>query len=87
MYHRDSEGSIAYAEFRHLGKEGVKGRYPIHFHLVGATMRGASVIGASIWDSGNRWVTVHGTNELIVRDCVGYRRSVTASFLRMGRRR
>ena len=73
MYHRNSAGSIAYAEFRHLGKEGVKGRYPIHFHLAGQTMRGSSVVGASIWDSGNRWITIHGTNALVVRDCVGYR--------------
>src|SRR5262249_52251707 len=27
MYHRDSAGAISYAEFRHLGKEGVLGRY------------------------------------------------------------
>jgi hypothetical protein len=72
MYHRHSAGSISYAEFRHLGKEGVLGRYPLHFHLVGETMRGSSVIGASIWDSGNRWLTIHGTNYLVVRDCVGY---------------
>ena len=66
------EGSISYAEFRHLGKAGVLGRYSLHFHLVGDTMRGSSVIGASIWDSGNRWLTIHGTNYLVVRDCVGY---------------
>jgi hypothetical protein len=72
MYHRYSAGSISYAEFRHLGKPGVLGRYPIHYHLVGDTMRGSSVIGASVWDSGNRWVTIHGTNYLVVRDCVGY---------------
>jgi hypothetical protein len=72
MYHRNSAGSISYAEFRHLGKEGVLGRYSLHFHLVGDTMRGSSVIGASIWDSDNRWLTVHGTNYLVVRDCVGY---------------
>ena len=73
MYHRNSAGSISYAEFRHLGKEGLKGKYSLHFHLAGDTMRGSSVIGASIWDSGNRWITIHGTNDLIVRDCVGYR--------------
>jgi hypothetical protein len=73
MYHRGSAGSISYAEFRHLGKEGVLGRYSLHFHLCGDTMRGSSVIGASIWDSGNRWLTIHGTNYLVVRDCVGYR--------------
>ena len=72
MYHRGSAGAISYAEFRHLGKKGVLGRYPIHFHRVGDTMRGSSVIGASIWDSDNRWLAVHATNYLIVRDCVGY---------------
>lgn len=73
MYHRGSAGSIGYAEFRHLGKKGVLGRYSLHFHLIGDTMRGSSVIGASIWDSHNRWLTIHGTNYLVVRDCVGYR--------------
>lgn len=72
MYHRGSAGSISYAEFRHLGKQGVLGRYSLHYHLVGDTMRGSSVIGASIWDSHNRWLTIHGTNYLVVRDCVGY---------------
>ncbi len=72
MYHRYSAGSISYAEFRHLGKPGVLGRYPIHYHLVGDTMRGSYVLGASVWDSGNRWVTIHGTNYIVVRDCVGY---------------
>jgi G8 domain len=73
MYHRGSSGSISYAEFRHLGKEGVLGKYSLHFHMVGASMRGSSVVGASIWESGNRWITIHGTNYLVVRDCVGYR--------------
>ena len=41
MYHRHSTGSISYAEFRHLGKQGVLGNYPIHFHLVRDGMRGS----------------------------------------------
>jgi hypothetical protein len=72
MYHLDSAGSVSYAELRHLGKENVLGRYSMHFHLIGNSMRGASVVGASIWDSHNRWITIHGTNYLVVRDCVGY---------------
>ena len=72
MYHRGSAGSIGYAEFRGLGKEGILGRYSLHFHLAGDTMRGSSVIGASIWNSRNRWLTIHGTNYLVVRDCVGF---------------
>lgn len=84
MYHRQSAGSISYAEFRHLGMEGVLGRYSLHFHLAGDTMRGSSVIGASIWDSGNRWITIHGTNYLVVRDCVGYRSVGHGFFLEDG---
>lgn len=84
MYHRHSAGSISYAEFRHLGKEGALGRYSLHFHLVGDTMRGSSVVGASIWDSGNRWLTIHGTNYLVVRDCVGYRSVGHGFFLEDG---
>lgn len=84
MYHRGSAGSISYAEFRHLGKEGVLGRYSLHYHRVGDTMRGSSVIGASIWDSANRWLTIHGTNYLVVRDCVGYRSIGHGFFLEDG---
>jgi len=81
MYHRDSAGGISYAEFRHLGKAGVLGKYAIHFHLVRDTMRGSGVLGASIWDSDNRWITVHGTDHLLVRDCVGYRSRGHGFFL------
>ena len=84
MYHRGSAGGISYAEFRHLGKEGVLGRYSIHFHLAGDTMRGSAVIGASIWDSANRWITIHGTQFLVVRDCVGYRSVGHGFFLEDG---
>mgnify|MGYP003340541784 FL=1 len=84
MFHRGSAGGISYAEFRHLGKEGVLGRYSIHFHLAGDTMRGSAVIGASIWDSANRWITIHGTQFLLVRDCVGYRSTGHGFFLEDG---
>jgi hypothetical protein len=84
MYHRHSAGSISYAEFRHLGKEGVLGKYPIHYHLCGDSMRGSYVLGASVWDSGNRWLTIHGTNYLVVRDCVGYHSVGHGFFLEDG---
>jgi hypothetical protein len=84
MYHRKSSGSISFAEFRHLGKKGVLGRYSLHYHLCGDTMRGSSVVGASIWDSHNRWITVHGTQYLVVRDCVGYKSVGHGFFLEDG---
>ncbi len=84
MYHNGSEGSISYAEFRHLGKQDVLGKYPIHFHLTGDTMRGSSLIGVSVWDSHNRWITVHGTQYLVVKDCVGYKSIGHGYFLEDG---
>jgi hypothetical protein len=84
MYHHGSTGSISYAEFRKLGKPGVLGRYSLHYHLVSDSMRGSYVVGASIWDSGNRWLTVHGTNYLVVRDCVGYQSLGHGFFLEDG---
>ncbi len=72
MHHRHSAGSISYAQFARLGKKDVLGRYPIHFHLCRDTLRGESVVGVAIIDSHNRWVTVHNTHYMIVRDCVGF---------------
>lgn len=72
LFHAFSQGGISYTRLAHLGKEGVLGRYSIHFHLVGDTMRGSQVLGAAIVDSHNRWITIHGTEYLVVRDCVGY---------------
>src|SRR5205823_6077 len=59
-------------------------RYALHFHLVRDTMRGSSVLGASVWDSGNRWLTVHGTDYLVVRDCVGYKSKGHGFYLEDG---
>ena len=84
MYHRHSKGGISYARFAHLGKEGELGRYPIHFHLVGETMRGSAVLGVAVVDSHNRWVTIHGTQYLLVRDCVGYKSVGHGYFLENG---
>jgi len=84
MYHAQSTGSISYAEFRHLGKRGVLGRYALHFHLCRGTMRGGYVIGASIHDSDNRWLTIHGTDYLVVRDCVGHNSIGHGFFLEDG---
>ena len=84
MYHKHSAGSLSYAEFRHLGKKDILGKYAIHFHLCRDTMRGSSVVGCSIWDSNNRWVTIHGTDYLVVRDNVGYKSVGHGFFLEDG---
>jgi len=84
MYHKHSAGSLAHAEFRHLGKQGLLGKYAIHYHLCGDTMRGSSVVGCSIWDSHNRWLVIHGTDHMLVRDCVGYKSIGHGYFLEDG---
>jgi hypothetical protein len=84
MYHKHSAGSLRYAEFRHLGKKDILGKYAIHFHLCRDTMRGSSVVGCSVWDSHNRWVTIHGTDYLVVRDNVGYKSVGHGYFLEDG---
>jgi hypothetical protein len=84
VYHRFSRGGISYARLAHLGKEGVLGRYAIHYHLVGDTMRGSSVRGVAIVDSHNRWLTIHGTQYLVVRDCVGFQSVGHGYFLEDG---
>lgn len=84
LFHAYSQGGISYARFAHLGKEGVLGRYAIHFHRVGRSMRGSQVLGAAIVDSHNRWLTIHGTEYLVVRDCVGYRSVGHGFFLEDG---
>ncbi|HJZ58759.1 MAG TPA: hypothetical protein VKE74_27700, partial [Gemmataceae bacterium] len=84
MYHRNSAGSLSYTEFRHLGKQGVLGKYALHFHQCGDTMRGSSVVGNSIWDSHNRWLTIHGTDYLVARDNVGYKSVGHGFFLEDG---
>ncbi len=42
------------------------------------------MVGASIWESVNRWITIHGTNYLVVRDCVGYKSIGHGFFLEDG---
>src|SRR5262249_31051792 len=47
-------------------------------------MRGSSVVEASFWDSQNRWIAIHGTSHLVVRNCVGYKSVGHGFFLEDG---
>lgn len=67
-----STGYIKYAHFDMLGPKEVLGRYPIHFHHLKDTSRGIEVIGNSITNSDNRWITIHDSNGIIVRENIGY---------------
>ena len=79
-----STGHISYAEFRDLGPQNVLGRYPIHFHHMQDTSRGIEVTGNSIINSENRWVTVHDSNGVIIKNNVGYQSRGHGFFLEDG---
>jgi len=72
MFQSGSKVSIGYAAFDRLGKEDTLGRYALHFHLGKDTGRGNSVIGVAITNSSNRWVTIHGTEYILIKDTLGY---------------
>ena len=84
MFHEGAKGGISYAEFAHLGAQAQLGKYPIHFHMTRDTMRGTVVEGASIHDSGNRFITVHSTNGVTLRGNVGYKAIGHGFFLEDG---
>src|SRR5687767_5982340 len=58
-------------EFNRMGQNLTLARYPIHWHLIGDA-KGQYIKNASIHDTYNRCVTVHGTNFLRVENNVTY---------------
>jgi hypothetical protein len=72
MFMFGAKGGITYAEFSHLGGLGILGNYPIHFHHVQNSMPGTVVRGVSVWDSHNRFITIHNTDNIRVENSVGF---------------
>ncbi|MGB5983196.1 MAG: G8 domain-containing protein [Nonlabens sp.] len=58
-------------ELYRMGQKSQVGRYPWHWHLLGDTT-GQFISNSSIHRSFNRLITVHGTNNTLVKDNVGY---------------
>src|SRR6186713_2151617 len=70
-------------ELNRMGQHMTLARYPIHWHLVGDAM-GQYIKNASIHDTYNRCVTVHGTNDLRVENNVTYNTVGHCFFLEDG---
>src|SRR6202007_2054435 len=70
-------------EFQRMGQNLTLARYPIHWHLVGDA-KGQYIRNASIHDTFNRCVTVHGTNNLRVENNVTYNTVGHCFFLEDG---
>ncbi len=84
MFMYGAMGGISYAEFSHLGGKGILGDYPIHFHHVQNSMDGTIVNGVSVWDSHNRFLTIHNTDGITVENSVGYQSIGHGFFLEDG---
>src|SRR5499426_1678185 len=74
---------VSGVELNRMGQHMTLARYPIHWHLVGDAM-GQYIKNASIHDTYNRCVTVHGTNDLRVENNVTYNTVGHCFFLEDG---
>src|SRR5678815_1591087 len=70
-------------EFNRMGQNMTLARYPIHWHLIGDA-QGQYIKNASLHDTYNRCVTVHGTNYLHVENNVTYNTVGHCFFLEDG---
>jgi hypothetical protein len=68
--------SLYNVELRDLGPRAKFGRYPLHIHMIGALGSQVTVQGVSIWssisDPTNKWIAIHGTQGVTVKDTVGF---------------
>src|SRR6188474_2605395 len=74
---------VSGVELNRMGQHMTLARYPIHWHLVGDA-KGQYIKNASIHDTYNRCVTVHGTNNLQVENNVTYNNVGHCFFLEDG---
>jgi hypothetical protein len=72
--------NLQYIEINQGGHQGILKRYPIHLHKLGNTP-GQILRGNSVHRSGNRCITVHSTNNVLIEENVCYHIKGHAFFL------
>src|SRR5215468_10585268 len=83
MAMNNSKMYVEGVEFNRMGQNLTLARYPIHWHLIGDA-DGQYIKNASLHDTYNRCVTVHGTNFLRVENNVTYNTVGHCFFLEDG---
>lgn len=58
--------------FEKLGQGGLRGRYPIHFHMARRTARHWRVEDSVVFDSNTRFIVLHGTHNVTITRSVGF---------------
>lgn len=71
MFMRGSTVQIAGVEFYHMGQFKSLARYPVHWHLAG-NASGSYIENSSVDHSFNRCITIHGTDNVMVRENVTF---------------
>ncbi|WP_108802454.1 G8 domain-containing protein [Aquimarina sp. Aq107] len=84
MIMNGSTGNADNVEFFRMGQGGTLGRYPWHWHLLGAAGNGQYISNCSIRKSYNRAITVHGTWGTLVDNNVAYDHRGHGIFLEDG---
>ncbi|XP_069115426.1 fibrocystin-L-like [Argopecten irradians] len=79
----DASMRLENVELDFMGQAFQLGRYPIHFHLMG-DKKGCYVRGASIHNTFNRAINIHGTHNLLIENNVAYNIMGGAFFLEDG---
>ncbi len=66
-----SSAKIDGVEFLNMGQKGIVGRYPFHWHLAGDAT-GQYISNSSIIHSFNRFLSIHGTHNTLVKGNFAY---------------
>jgi hypothetical protein len=76
VLHAHMAQEMGWFSMRHVGPrqgdEGVLGRYALHFHMCEDGVRGSTVDGAVVMDSGNHAFVVHTSHGVSLRNCVAH---------------
>lgn len=68
----NGSGYVEGIELLRMGQTNVKGRYPIHFHLLGNNCSSCYFTDSSIHNSYYRCISIHGTHNVLVNENVAY---------------
>lgn len=72
IMHGGGKGFVEGVELYRMGQTNFLGRYPMHFHVLGDSCVGCYFRDSSIHESYYRCISIHGTNNLLVSENVGY---------------
>ena len=83
MVMKGSFAQVSGVELFEMGQEGILGRYPFHWHLTG-DLTGQYIKNSSIHKSFNRVLTVHSSQNGLIKDNVAYDHIGNGYFLENG---